>query len=69
MESMWASSMIYTRYFATAGVKLASSRRSRMLSTPLLLAASISTTSRIEPSSIPGRCRTPHRVPPLGWGS
>ena len=45
--------MIYTRYFTPAGVKFASSRSIRISSTPLLLAASISTTSRIEPSSRP----------------
>ena len=37
-------SMIYTRYFAVVGVKLDSSMSARMLSTPLLLAASRSTT-------------------------
>ena len=45
--------MMYTRYFAVAGVKLDSSMRERMLSTPLLLAASISTTSKMDPSSNP----------------
>ena len=62
-ESMCTSSMMYTRYLALAGVKFDSSIRARMLSTPLLLAASISTTSRIDPSSRPRQTgQTPHGV-------
>ena len=45
--------MIYTLYLQEAGVKLTSSLMSRILSTPLLLAASISATSKIAPESIP----------------
>ncbi len=52
-ESICTSSMIYTRYFALAGVKLVSSIMARTFSTPLLLAASISITSSREPSSSP----------------
>ena len=52
-ESMCTSSMMYTRFFAEAGEKTASSRKARTLSTPLLLAASISTTSVRLPSSMP----------------
>lgn len=51
--SMWASSRIYTRYLASTGVKLVSSRRARTSSTRLLEAASCSTTSRMRPSSMP----------------
>ena len=40
---------VHAVFGAVAGVKLDSSIRARMLSTPLLLAASISTTSRIRP--------------------
>ena len=66
-ESMCTSSMMYTRYLALAGVKFDSSIRARMLSTPLLLAASISTTSRIDPSSRPRQTgQTPHGSPSCG---
>ena len=47
-ESMCTSSMIYTRLRTLAGENTASSRRARTLSTPLLDAASSSTTSRID---------------------
>ena len=49
-ESMCTSSMIYTRLLRVVGAKPASSRMSRMLSTPLLEAASISLTSRADSS-------------------
>ncbi|CDD30341.1 putative uncharacterized protein [Firmicutes bacterium CAG:94] len=66
-ESMCTSSMMYTRYLAVAGVKLDSSMRERMESTPLLLAASISTTSKIEPSSSPRQIsHSPQGSPSLG---
>ena len=65
---MCTSSMIYTRYFAIAGVKPASSRSIRILSTPLLLAASISTTSVTEPSSIPRQIsHVPQGSPSIGF--
>lgn len=51
--SMCTSSTIYTRLRTLAGENTASSRRARTLSTPLLDAASSSTTSRIDPSSMP----------------
>ena len=51
--SMCTSSMIYTRFFTLAGENTASSRSARTFSTPLLEAASISTTSRTLPSSMP----------------
>ena len=66
--SMWTSSMMYTRYLQTVGAYPASSRRSRTSSTLLLLAASISTTSRMEPSSMP--LQTLHSrqgLPSTGW--
>ena len=67
-ESLCTSSMIYTRYFAVVGVKLDSSMSARMLSTPLLLAASSSTTSKTEPSSSPlHTSHLPHGSP--FWGS
>ena len=66
-ESMCTSSMIYTRYLAVVGVKLASSMRERILSTPLLLAASISTTSKIEPSSRPRQISHSPQGSPF-WG-
>ena len=47
VESMCTSSMMYTLYFATAGGYLTFSRRSRISSTPLLEAASISITSML----------------------
>ena len=53
VESMCTSSMMYTRFFTCVGEKTASSRRARTLSTPLLEAASSSTTSRMLPSSMP----------------
>ena len=59
MESICTSSMMYTRFFTAVGENTASSRRARTLSTPLLEAASSSTTSRIEPSRMPrqdGHC-------------
>ena len=59
--------MMYTRYLAVAGVKLDSSIKERMLSTPLLLAASISTTSKIEPFSNPLQTsHSPQGSPSLG---
>ena len=51
--SMCTSSTIYTRLRTLAGENTASSRRARTLSTPLLDAASSSTTSRTDPSSMP----------------
>ena len=47
VDSMCTSSMMYTLYRVTAGGYLIFSRRSRISSTPLLLAASISTTSML----------------------
>ena len=52
-ESICTSSMIYTRYFASEGVKTTSSSTDLMLFTLLFDAASISTTSRILPFAIP----------------
>ena len=52
-DSICTSSMIYTRFFTAAGVYTASSRMARMSSTRLLEAASSSSTSRMEPFSIP----------------
>ena len=53
VESMCTSSTIYTRLRTAAGVYTASSRRARTWSTPLLEAASSSSTSRMEPLSMP----------------
>ena len=44
---------MYTRFFTAAGVYTASSRMARISSTRLLEAASSSSTSRMEPFSIP----------------
>ena len=53
VDSICTSSTIYTRLRTAAGVYTASSRRARTWSTPLLEAASSSSTSKIEPFSIP----------------
>ena len=47
LVTMWASSMMSTRYRDDAGAKNARSRRSRVSSTPPWLAASSSVTSRV----------------------
>ena len=66
-ESMCTSSMIYTRFFTCAGVYTTSLRISRTLSTPLLEAASISTTSSTLPASIPRQlAHSPHGSPSTG---
>ena len=52
LESMWTSSIIYTRFCNAAGENTASSRNARTSSTPLLEAASNSTTSISVPASI-----------------
>ena len=51
-ESMCTSSMMYTRFLSALGGYTTSSRMSRILSTPLLEAASISSTSVALPASI-----------------
>ena len=53
LDSIWTSSMMYTRFFTVAGVYAASSKMARMSSTPLLEAASSSSTSRIDPLRMP----------------
>ena len=53
VDSMCTSSTMYTRLRTAAGVYTASSRRARTWSTPLLEAASSSSTSRMEPFSMP----------------
>ena len=53
VDSMCTSSTIYTRLRTAAGVYTASSRRARTWSTPLLEAASSSSTSKIDPFSMP----------------
>ena len=66
-ESMCTSSTMYTRFLTSAGEKTASSRRARMLSTPLLLAASISTTSIMLPASMPRQAaHSPQGLPSTG---
>ena len=45
VESIWTSSIIYILYLQKAGIKLTLSLKERISSTPLLLAASISTIS------------------------
>ena len=52
VESMCTSSIIYTRVLTSEGVNCASSRNARILSTPLLEAASISSTSMQAPESM-----------------
>ena len=52
VDSICTSSMIYTRYRPYWGGYLTESRRSLISSTPLLLAASISMTSRLSSRSI-----------------
>lgn len=53
VDNICTSSIIYTLYFATVGAYFTFSRISLISSTPLLLAASISRTSGIEPSVVP----------------
>ena len=53
VESICTSSTMYTRLRTAAGAYTASSRRARIWSTPLLEAASSSTTSKMEPLSMP----------------
>ena len=60
--TMWASSRMKILYRSRAGAKAARSRRSRASSTPLWLAASISTTSRL-PGPPVARSRQEGQVP------
>ena len=52
VESMWHSSITYTFQRACTGAKRERSISSRMLSTPVLEAASISITSRAMPAAM-----------------
>ena len=67
VDSMCTSSMIYTRFLTETGENTASSRSWRTLSTPLLDAASISTTSMMLPSSMPRQAgHLPQGLPSTG---
>ena len=67
VDSMCTSSMMYTLYWQTVGRKAVSSRRSRMSSTLLLEAASISETSRTVPSSMPRQTSQTPQGSGLEW--
>ena len=65
---MCTSSMMYTRFFTVVGEKIASSLSARTFSTPLLEAASSSTTSITEPSAIPRQAgHLPQGLPSTGF--
>ena len=67
VDSMCTSSTIYTRFFTVVGENTASSRRARTFSTPLLEAASSSTTSITEPSAMPRQAaHLPQGLPSTG---
>ena len=67
-ESIWTSSIIYTRFLNVAGEYITSSRRDLTSSTLLFEAASISTISRAVPSSIARQeAHFPHGFPFCGF--
>ena len=67
IDSICTSSIIYTLYFPSVGRYVTSSRISRMLSTPLLDAASISITFIDVPAAIDRHiAHSPHGLPSTG---